>query len=162
MKCINVSIKHKIDNILDCLHLDKLKDHKSENELHEKILGLVPVNKDDDEIDNHWIYNCDSFPLMFTDYIKYEELSIKSSLIIPSKLNSYPKIKHNAKQRKKIADYIVIMKDRYVLKCIDSSNINSIMDVANILTYHFMDLELGDIREIKSSDDIYVYVCKID
>ena len=168
MKSVDLTIKWKVNHILECIHVHILKNNLN---IGLNLIKLsLPSNKptvnhlsnliQDDEVHNDWIYDSDAFPLMFDKYLKYEEVTVMNDLIINSQIKSYSALPNHIKRAKKCTDYLIIMKDNFVLKCIKTSNINSMIDVANVLTYHFNNICVGDFNKLKYTDNIYVLVCK--
>lgn len=168
MKSVDLTIKWKVNHILECVHTNILKNNLNivsdlniTNAQVNKTTGnYLSSNFHDDEIDNDWIYDSDEFPLMFDKYTKYEEVTVNNNLIINSNLSSYIALPNHIKYSKKCSDYIVIMKNNYVIKCIKSSNVNSIIDAANVITYYFNEMGIGSFENVKATDNIYILVCK--
>jgi len=138
----NLTIKWKIEHILDCIHLDNIGKN---------INNILNNNQISDEIINDWIYDSSEFPLVYDSYIKYKQVSVLKNLIIDSTLTNYPALSDNIV-------FLVIMNKNKVIKAIKTSNIMSIHNVADVLTYYFNDI-ISCSLNVLHYKDIYILVC---
>lgn len=164
MRYVDLQVVCKISNIVDCLHTGVLKtipiiNTASSSVKYSQLEHLNRPKYGDGEIEDGWVYCSEQFPLMLNSISTYESVSVKHNAMIDSKMIIYPSIPNHLKRSRDISQYIVMVRGGKADRCIKTSNIKSTLDIANVVTYHYTKLNLGDIDDI-SDKNISVYLCR--